>query len=81
VTHTFVERARERRADPIMATLIDVAISYRENLGGHVAEAFLRETGVPAALAQRVLDGSAGRRSAPRRLALAAQHDQARDLA
>jgi len=65
---TFVERQQERRADPIMATLVDVAIAYRENLGVRVAEAFLRETGVPGPLARRVLDGSATKRApTPRR--------------
>jgi hypothetical protein len=66
--HAFVERKHERRADPILATLVDVAIAYRENLGVRVAEAFLRETGVPGPLAQRVLDGSARTRATrPRR--------------
>lgn len=57
------ERQMDRRADPILATLVDVAIAYRENLGRQVAQAFLRETGVPAALAMRVLDGSASMRA------------------
>jgi hypothetical protein len=71
VTHPFVERKQERRADPIMATLVDVAIAYRENLGVRVAEAFLGETGVPGPLAQRVLDGSARTRATmPRRWTL-----------
>ena len=73
----FVERKRERRMDPIQATLIDVAIAYRENLGCRVAESFLRETGVPDVLTQRVLDGSATRRAtAPRRCALHAFDDR-----
>ena len=66
--HPFVQRRPERRADPILSTLVDVAIAYRENLGARVAEAFLRETGVPGPLAQRVLDGSAKTRTTtPRR--------------
>ena len=68
MTHTFVERRQERRADPILATLVDVAIAYRDNLGVRVAQAFLLETGVPGPLAQRVLDGSAkSRATTPRR--------------
>lgn len=64
----FIERGQERRADPILSTLVDVAIAYRENVGARVAEAFLRETGVPDPLAQRVLDGSAKTRATtPRR--------------
>ena len=74
------ERQMERRADPILATLIDVAIAYRENLGCRVAQAFLHETGVPAALAMRVLDGSASMRSTvPRRWTPRAVHDRAPD--
>jgi len=77
VIHPFVERKQERRADPILATLVDVAIAYRENLGVRVAEAFLRETGVPGPLAQRVLDGSARTRSTmPRRWAPRPLQDQ-----
>lgn len=68
MTHPVVERKQERRTDPILATLVDVAIAYRDNLGVRVAQAFLRETGVPAPLAQRVLDGTARPRSTmPRR--------------
>jgi len=75
--HPIVERKQERRADPILATLVDVAIAYRENLGTRVAEAFLRETGVPGPLAQRVLDGSARTRSTmPRRWAPRPLQDQ-----
>ncbi len=66
--HPFVERRQERRVDPVLATLIDVAIAYRVNLGDRVAAAFMRETGVPSHLAQRVLDGLATMRmTAPRR--------------
>ena len=66
--HPFVERRQERRVDAVLATLVDVAIAYRVNVGDRVAEAFMRETGVPAHLAQRVLDGSATvRTTAPRR--------------
>lgn len=76
----FMERQQDRRADPILATLVDVAIAYRENLGCRVAEAFMRETGVPAALAQRVLDGSASQRATvPRRWASRPVHDLAPD--
>lgn len=65
------ERRQERRVDPMLATLVDVALAYRENLGSAVAQAFMRETGVPAALVQRVLAGSARQRSGvPRRWAL-----------
>ena len=72
------ERQMERRADPILATLVDVAIAYRENLGCRVAQAFLHETGVPPALAMRVLDGSASMRSTvPRRWTQRAVHDPA----
>lgn len=68
MTHPFVERRQERRTDPIAATLVDVAIAYRDNLGCRVAQAFMHETGVPEALAKRVLDGSARMRSTvPRR--------------
>lgn len=68
--HSFVERGQERRVDPVLATLVDVAIAYRVNLGDRVATAFMRETGVPSHLAQRVLDGSATMRTmAPRRRA------------
>lgn len=62
------ERRHERRIDPMLATLVDVALAYRENLGREVAQAFMRETGVPAALVQRVLAGAARQRSGlPRR--------------
>lgn len=74
----FVERKQERRADPILATLVDVAIAYRENLGCQVAAAFLHETGVSGPLAQRVLDGSARMRATvPRRWAPRALRDRA----
>ncbi|MFC5462309.1 hypothetical protein [Massilia niabensis] len=64
----FRERQGDRRADPVLGALIDVAIAYRDNLGSRVAEAFLRETGVPEAVAQRVLDRSARQRTlVPRR--------------
>jgi len=54
----------------MLATLVDVALSYRENLGDRVAAAFMRETGVPASLMQRVLGGGARQRAAlPRRWA------------
>lgn len=66
----FVERQPERRSDPMLATLVDVALAYRENLGQRVAEAFMRETGVPGSLMQRVLAGAARQRAAlPRRWA------------
>ena len=68
VENVFVERGQDRRADPVLGALIDVAIAYRDNLGWRVAEAFLRETGVPETLAQRVSDGTARQRSlVPRR--------------
>jgi hypothetical protein len=70
VNNALIVRQGERRADPALGALIDVAISYRENLGPEVAAALLRETGVPAALAQRVLDRRATLRSTtPRRRA------------
>ena len=63
-----VRRQPERRADPVLGALIDVAIAYRDNLGSGVAEAFMRETGVSEALARRVLDRSARQRTVvPRR--------------
>ena len=72
----FVERQPERRSDPMLATLVDVALAYRENLGARVAEAFMRETGVPGPLMQRVLAGAAGQRaSLPRRWAPRAVQD------
>jgi hypothetical protein len=59
---------RERRADPVLGALVDVAIAYRDNLGMTVAAAFLRETRVPDAVAQRVLDRTAHQRTpVPRR--------------
>jgi hypothetical protein len=77
VKDPFKERAPERRTDPILATLVDVAIAYRENLGARVAQAFLLETGVPDALAKRVLDGSASVRAAvPRRRTRRALRDE-----
>ena len=58
----------ERRADPVLGALVDVAIAYRDNLGMGVAAAFLRETRVPDTVAQRVLDRSAHQRTpVPRR--------------
>lgn len=67
---TLNERRGERRADPVLGALVDVAIAYRINLGPGVAAAFLRETGVPGTLAQRVLEGGAMLRSTvPRRRA------------
>lgn len=76
--HPFIQRGRERRGDPLLATLVDVAIAYRDNLGAHVAQAFMRETGVPEALAGRVLAGAAtARATAPRRWSPRAVHDQA----
>jgi hypothetical protein len=67
----YLPRAPERRVDPLLATLIDVAIAYRDNVGPRVAEAFLRETGVAPALACRVLEGQASQRARlPRRLRL-----------
>ena len=72
------ERRGDRRADPILATLVDVAIAYRDNVGSGVAQAFLRETGVPETLAQRVLNGSASMRSTiPRRRIAHALHEWA----
>lgn len=65
---SFAGSSRERRADPVMGALVDVAIAYRDNLGMTVAAAFLRETRVPDAVAQRVLDRTAQQRAtAPRR--------------
>ena len=73
----FKARRKDRRADPVLGALVDVAISYRENLGCRVAEAFLRETGVPDALVRRVLDRSARQRSVvPRRRIQRAVQDQ-----
>ena len=65
---SFTERCRERRADPVLGALVDVAIAYRDNVGRKVAEAFLRETGVPETVALRVLNRSAQQRAmTPRR--------------
>ena len=78
--HSLSNRGRDRRGDPILATLVDVAIAYRDNLGTRVALAFMRETGVPEALAARVLDGTAAARATgPRRWTVRAVHDQAAD--
>jgi len=64
----FRERGEDRRADPALGALIDLAIAYRQNLGVRVAQAFLGEVRVPEAAARRVLDGSACQRSpVPRR--------------
>jgi hypothetical protein len=69
---------RERRADPVLGALVDVAIAYRDNLGMTVAAAFLRETRVPDAVAQRVLDRTAHQRTpAPRRRFVRADAPQA----
>ena len=68
--NALIERQGERRADPVLGALIDVAIAYRDNLGCRVAQAFLQETGVPDALALRVLAGAARTRATvPRRWA------------
>jgi hypothetical protein len=68
VDNAFMQRQRERRADPVLGAEIDVAIACRDKLGPGVAAAFLRETGVPDALARRVLDCHARLRSTlPRR--------------
>ncbi|MGJ9420592.1 hypothetical protein ACHAC9_22985 [Massilia sp. CMS3.1] len=76
MNNALKDRQMDRRADPILATLIDVAIAYRENLGCRVAQAFLHETGVPPALAMRVLAGSARMRATvPRRWSARAVHD------
>ena len=76
--NAFRERQGERRADAILATLVDVAISYRDNLSSHVAQAFMRETRIPDALVKRVLDGSARMRATvPRRWAPRAAHELA----
>lgn len=73
----FIERRAERRTDPVLGALVDVAIAYRDNLGSRVAEAFLRETGVPEAVARRVLACAACQRSpAPRRWTPRVLHDQ-----
>ncbi|MDB5746974.1 MAG: hypothetical protein JWP72_1822 [Massilia sp.] len=66
--NAFVERRQDRRIDPVLGAVVDVAIAYRENLGYRVAEAFLGETGVPGPVARRVLARSARQRSlVPRR--------------
>ena len=75
---SFAGSRRERRADPILGALVDVAIAYRDNLGMGVATAFMRETRVPDAVAQRVLERTAHQRSpVPRRRALRAEAPQA----
>lgn len=80
VEYAFIERRQERRSDPVLGALVDVAIAYRENLGGRVAEAFLRETGVPEAVALRVLERTARQRSTvPRRWTPRAVPDTAAD--
>jgi hypothetical protein len=77
VEHPLRERAPERRTDPILATLVDVAIACRENLRDRVAQAFLHETGMPEALARRVLDGSAlTRATLPTAVAGSCLHEQ-----
>lgn len=65
VASTFAGRKRpgDRRADPVLGAIVDVAIAYRDNLGARVAEAFMRETGVPEAVARRVLDHCARQRT------------------
>jgi hypothetical protein len=61
-------RQDERRSDAVLGAVVDVAIAYRDNLGLRVAEAFMRETRVPDAVAQRVLNRTAHQRtSVPRR--------------
>ena len=61
-------RQGERRSDAVLGAVVDVAIAYRDNLGLRVAEAFMRETRVPDAVVQRVLDRTAHQRtSVPRR--------------
>jgi hypothetical protein len=76
----FVERGQERRIDPVLGAVVDVAIAYLENLGCQVAEAFLRETGVPGAVARRVLDRSARQRTlVPRRWTTRAAPEPAPD--
>jgi hypothetical protein len=61
-------RQEERRTDAVLGAVVDVAIAYRDNLGLRVAEAFMRETRVPDAVAQRVLNRTAHQRtSVPRR--------------
>ncbi|KQQ88934.1 hypothetical protein [Massilia sp. Leaf139] len=65
---SFAGGVRERRSDPVLGALVDVAIAYRDNLGVGVAAAFMRETRVPDAVAQRVLDRTAYQRTqVPRR--------------
>ena len=61
-------RQGERRSDAVLGAVVDVAIAYRDNLGLRVAEAFMRETRVPDAVVQRVLNRTAHQRtSVPRR--------------
>jgi hypothetical protein len=61
-------RQGERRSDAVLGAVVDVAIAYRDNLGPRVAEAFMRETRVPDAVAQCVLNRTAHQRtSVPRR--------------
>lgn len=61
-------RQEERRSNAVLGAVVDVAIAYRDNLGPRVAEAFMRETRVPDAVAQRVLNRTAHQRaSVPRR--------------
>jgi hypothetical protein len=68
VDDSFASSVGERRGDPILGTLVDVAIAYRDNVGMSVAAAFLRETRVPDAVATRVLDRTACQRTPlPRR--------------
>lgn len=65
---SFASNRPERRSDPVLGALVDVAIAYRDNLGMAVATAFLRETRVPDAVAQRVIDCVAHQRTpVPRR--------------
>jgi hypothetical protein len=61
-------RQEERRSNAVLGAVVDVAIAYHDNLGPRVAEAFMRETRVPDAVAQRVLNRTAHQRtSVPRR--------------
>ncbi len=64
----FASRQKERRSNAVLGAVVDVAIAYRDNLGVRVAQAFLRETLVPDAVAERVLNCTAQQRTAvPRR--------------
>jgi hypothetical protein len=75
---SFASSLRERRADPVLGALVDVAIAYRDNLGMSVAAAFLRETRVPDAVAQRVIDRTVHQRTpVPRRRLARAEAPQA----